>query len=305
MRILVAEDDAVSRRLLETRLSRWGYQVTDASNGEEAWSCLQQEDAPHLLILDWMMPGMDGIEVCRKVRARGTEPYTYIILLTAKDSKDDLICGLEAGADDYLTKPFNTHELEVRLRAGRRIVDLQAELISAREELRIQATHDSLTGLLNRAAIRDILSRQYTRARREGTPLSISIADLDHFKRINDTLGHATGDIVLREASQRLSSAVRQYDYIGRYGGEEFLVVLPGCDEEMAERQADRLRRSLSEKSFLLPEGCVEITASLGVASVDPSSESDVEILLLAADKALYRAKGAGRNCVRRASRQD
>lgn len=305
MRILVAEDDPVSRRLLETRLSRWGYQTTSTSNGEEAWSCLQQEDAPHLVILDWMMPGMDGIEVCRNVRARGGEPYTYIILLTAKDSKDDVIRGLEAGADDYLTKPVNAHELEVRLRAGRRIVDLQSELIRAREDLRIQATHDALTGLWNRAAIRDILCRQISRVRRENAPLCISIADIDHFKDINDTLGHGTGDIVLREAAQRLSAAIRQYDFIGRYGGEEFLVVLPGCDENVALKQAERMRESLSETPVLLPEGSVAITISLGITALADSDTADVENLLHAADRALYRAKGDGRNCVRLASRRE
>jgi two-component system, cell cycle response regulator len=305
MRILVAEDDPVSRRLLETRLSRWGYQTTSTSNGEEAWSCLQQEDAPHLVILDWMMPGMDGIEVCRNVRVRGGEPYTYIILLTAKDSKDDVIRGLEAGADDYLTKPVNAHELEVRLRAGRRIVDLQSELIRAREDLRIQATHDALTGLWNRAAIRDILCRQISRVRRESAPLCISVADIDHFKDINDTLGHGTGDIVLREAAQRLSAAIRQYDFIGRYGGEEFLVVLPGCDENVALKQAERMRASLSETPVLLPEGSVTITISLGITSLVDSDTEDVENLLHAADRALYRAKGEGRNCVRLASRRE
>jgi len=307
MKILVAEDDLVSRRLLETRLSKWGYHATSASNGEEAWICLQQEDAPHLAILDWMMPGMDGLEVCRNVRARGGEPYTYIILLTAKDSKDDVILGLEAGADDYLTKPVNTHELEVRLRAGRRIVDLQSEIIRAREELRIQATHDALTGLWNRAAIRDILCRQIARVRREGAPLCISIADIDHFKDINDTLGHGTGDIVLREVAQRLSAAVRQYDFIGRYGGEEFLVVLPGCDENIAQKQAERMRASLSERPFLLPEGSssVAVTVSLGVSALVDSDTMDVENLLHAADKALYLAKGEGRNCVRVASRRE
>jgi len=304
MNILVAEDDPVSRRLLETRLARWGYQTTSASNGEEAWRLLQLEDAPRLVILDWMMPGMDGVEVCRKVRTRGGEPYTYIILLTAKDSKDDVILGLEAGADDYLTKPFNAHELEVRLRAGRRIVDLQAELIRAREELRIQATHDALTGLWNRAAIRDILCRQIARARREGSHLCISIADLDHFKNINDTMGHATGDLVLQEAAQRLSSAIRQYDFIGRYGGEEFLVVLPGCDESVAEKQAERMRKSLGEMPFLVPGGSVSVTVSLGISALTDSDSMDVESLLHAADVALYKAKSDGRNCVRRAFRQ-
>ena len=246
VRILIAEDDPISRRLLEVTLGKWGYEVISCPDGESVWETLQQPEAPSLAILDWMMPGMDGLQVCQEVRQMMTEPYTYILLLTAKSQKADIIAGLEAGADDYLTKPFDASELRMRLRAGRRILDLQAELIFVREELRTQATHDSLTRLLNRAATCDILQRELERAEREELPLSIILADIDFFKRINDTYGHLAGDAVLRETSQNMKAVVRPYDGIGRYGGEEFLLVLPGCDDEAAAMLAERFVKALT-----------------------------------------------------------
>lgn len=300
MRILIAEDDPISRRLLEVTLGKWGYEVVSCPDGESAWDTLQQPDAPSLAILDWMMPGMDGLQVCREVRQMMIEPYTYMLLLTAKSQKDDIIAGLEAGADDYLTKPFDASELRMRLRAGRRILDLQTELIFAREELRRQATHDSLTRLLNRAAVCGMLQGELRRAEREQLPLSIILADIDFFKRINDTYGHLAGDAVLREMSQCMKSVVRPYDGIGRYGGEEFLLVLPGCDNEGAVALAERLRECIELNPFALAEGMIPITLSLGVASNDIMQ--DMEGLIGAADAALYRAKNSGRNRVEIAS---
>jgi two-component system cell cycle response regulator len=300
VRILIAEDDPISRRLLEVTLGKWGYEVVSCPDGESAWDTLQQPDAPSLAILDWMMPGMDGLQVCREVRQMMIEPYTYMLLLTAKSQKDDIIAGLEAGADDYLTKPFDASELRMRLRAGRRILDLQTELIFAREELRRQATHDSLTRLLNRAAVCGMLQGELRRAEREQLPLSIILADIDFFKRINDTYGHLAGDAVLREMSQCMKSVVRPYDGIGRYGGEEFLLVLPGCDNEGAVALAERLRECIELNPFALAEGMIPITLSLGVASNDIMQ--DMEGLIGAADAALYRAKNSGRNRVEIAS---
>jgi len=303
VRVLIAEDDPISRRLLEVTLAKWGYEVVSCPDGETAWDTLQQANAPSLAILDWMMPGMDGLQVCREVRQMMTEPYTYMLLLTAKSQKDDIIAGLEAGADDYLTKPFDASELRMRLRAGRRILDLQTELIFAREELRRQATYDSLTRLLNRAAACDLLQRELGRAEREHWPLSIILADIDFFKRINDTYGHLAGDAVLRETSQCMRSVVRPYDGIGRYGGEEFLLVLPGCDHDGALALAERLRECVESNPMALAEGIVPITLSLGVASNDLTR--DMEALIGAADTALYRAKHNGRNRVEPASHND
>lgn len=305
MRILIAEDDPVSRRLLEVTLGKSDYEVVSCSDGAAAWEALQQTGAPSvsLAILDWMMPGMDGLEVCRKVRKQAAEPYIYLLLLTAKSQKVDVIAGLEAGADDYLTKPFHANELRMRLRAARRILELHEELIRVREELRERATHDSLTRLWNREAICGILQRELDRVKRADVPLGIIMADIDYFKRINDTYGHLAGDAVLREAAHCMRMVVRPYDGIGRYGGEEFLLVLPDCDEAGAVALAERVRESIEADAMVLAEGMVPITFSLGVATSKVAQES--EALIGAADTALYRAKNNGRNRVELATEAD
>jgi diguanylate cyclase (GGDEF)-like protein len=297
MKILIAEDDPVSRRLLEAKLVKWGYEVTVTCDGDQAWEALQAQDAPRLAILDWMMPGMDGVEICRRMRKQAGEPYTYLILLTALHRDEDLITGMEAGADDYLTKPFKTHELRVRLRAGRRIIELQNELIESRESLREQATHDPLTGLLNREEILRILKHELSRAEREGGKVSAIMVDLDLFKRVNDNYGHLAGDAVLRQTARRMLSRVRSYDSIGRYGGEEFLLVLPNCDGDSAAAPAERLRFCICSEPIDIPEGRIHITISLGVATCKANSY-EANTLIQAADRALYRAKANGRNRV-------
>lgn len=297
MDILIAEDDTVSRRLLEAHLGKWGFTVTAARDGNEAWQILQSPDAPRLAILDWMMPGIDGTELCRRLRTEGQEPYTYIILLTALAGEDNLCIGMEAGADDYLTKPFRVNELQVRLRAGRRIVELQDQLIAAREALREKASHDPLTGLWNHEEIISNLQRELARARRGGLTVGVVMADIDYFKKVNDEYGHVAGDVVLRAVSDKMLQRMRPYDTIGRYGGEEFLVVLSGCEGENAAALADRLRLSIMREPIDTPDGTIPITMSLGVA-VSSQGDLDAGALIRAADQALYRAKNNGRNRV-------
>ena len=298
MKILIADDSIVSRHLLEATLRKWGYDVTVACDGPEALEALQQGDSPALAILDWMMPGMTGLEVCRRIRQRAREPYIYILLLTSKSQKEDLIEGMDAGADDYITKPFDQHELQVRLRAGKRLADLQAELLSAREALREQASKDSLTRLWNRRSILDMLSRELARSVREPTPIGVVIVDLDHFKNVNDSQGHLVGDAVLCEAARRMQGAIRQYDSIGRYGGEEFLILLPGCDEQTSFTQAERLRKQIGNAEMSLNGGSLHLTASFGVTCAMPGRRWDPETLIRKADEALYLAKKLGRNRV-------
>jgi two-component system cell cycle response regulator len=296
MKVLVADDDPISRRLVEASLSRAGYEPVAVGDGAEALRRLAEPDSPRLVVLDWVMPGMDGLQVCRAIRAGNQEQYIYVLLLTSKDQQWEIVEGLDAGADDYVTKPFDLHELRARLRSGARILQLQDELVAARERLRIEATHDSLTGLLNRAATLDTLEKEVARSARDHVSLTVIMSDLDHFKNINDTYGHAAGDTVLREAARRMRASVRTYDSIGRYGGEEFLVVAPGCGKAVAAELAERLRACVCETDIAWANGAVTATVSLGVAS--RSHEAGAEALLRAADEALYRAKVDGRNRV-------
>ncbi len=298
MKILIAEDDAISRRLLDTILRKWGYEVVIANDGSEAWRELQKENSPRLAILDWMMPEMDGVEVCAKVRERANSPYVYILLLSAKSQREDLVKGLESGADDYITKPFDANELKVRLRAGRRILDLQTQLMSAQEALRDQAARDPLTGIWNRNAIFDIFRRELSRAERANNQLAIVMLDIDHFGNLNNTYGHLAGDAVLREFTKRIAASLRPYDAVGRYGGEEFLVVLPECDLNGGQRHAERLRALITDEPFDTSEGRHTVTCSLGVACSLGPDLKDTDSLIRAADAALYRAKRNGRNRV-------
>jgi len=298
MRVLAAEDNPVFQSMLRNMLTKWGYEAVGACDGNEAWRILQADDAPRMAILDWMMPGMDGVEVCRRVRSTGREPYQYILLLTGRTESQDLVDGMEAGADDYLTKPFVAQELRVRLRAGRRILDLQEELVLAREALREQATHDGMTGLLNRTAVLQALDNEAARAQREGHPLALLIADFDHFKAVNDTYGHLAGDAVIREGARRMKSVVRRYDALGRYGGEEFLMVLPGCDAVAAHAQGNRLRAAIAAEPFEVAGAFLRVTCSVGVASRLNPAITEVDALIREADLALYQAKDGGRDRV-------
>jgi two-component system, cell cycle response regulator len=299
--VLIAEDDPILRHVLQTWLQRWNYRVIAVDNGLDAWNALQRADAPPMAILDWVMPDMDGIEVCRKVRSLKQGAYEYILLLSAKDDKHDVVTGLEAGADDYLTKPFDVDELRARVCAGRRILELQEALLRAQVALQFEAAHDHLTNLWNRGAILDLLHKEMHRWKRIKSPLGVIMADLDHFKSINDSHGHLVGDAVLQEVAHRLASGVRGYDSVGRYGGEEFLVVLPGCDASDLVSIAERLCQSIADQPINTSMGSLSVTLSLGLASTEANREDLLpagEALLRAADAALYAAKGQGRNRV-------
>lgn len=298
MNILIAEDESAFRNILEETLKRWGYDVTVARDGNEAYRILQAENAPKLALLDWKMPGIEGVEICRKVREAAGESYTYIILLTSQQRDEDLVTGMEAGADDYIIKPFKHNELKVRLRAGRRILELQDELLAARDILHEKAIRDSLTGLLNHEEILAILEKELARSTRDGLCVSIIMADIDHFKKINDTYGHLAGDAVLRIIARKMHSLVRSYDAIGRYGGEEFLIILPECCQERAVAFAERLRANIGRDSLDTPEGMISVTVSLGVATSCAAGILNGLSLLRAADAALYKAKENGRNRV-------
>lgn len=297
MKVLIADDSAMSRASLRSALSRWGYEVVTAEDGAQAWEILAEPDSPTMAILDWVMPHMTGPEVCRKVRETRREPYTYILLLTSKNTKGETVEGLEAGADDYVTKPFDEHELQVRLRAGKRIIDLQMDLLRAREELRERANKDLLTMLPNRPAIVTMLEQELARCHRDERTVGIILLDIDHFKRINDTHGHFAGDAVLRETAARLRSNMRQYDQIGRYGGEEFLVVLPNCELEQASNQAERMRLKLHADMMMVDGIELRVSASFGV-TISDGSQRGPDAFIRIADQALYRAKASGRNCV-------
>ena len=298
--VLIAEDDPIFRRVLESWFTRWEYRVTAVENGLDAWEVLQKDDAPQFAVLDWMMPGLDGIELCRRIRGRDNGPYRYVILLTAKDHKEDIVAGLESGADDYLTKPFDVEELRARVRAGKRILDLQAALIQAQNALQFEAAHDGLTAIWNRSAILDLLIGEMERSRRNGDSMGIIMADIDFFKNVNDSHGHLVGDAVLREVGHRLQSGLRSYDSVGRYGGEEFLIVVPGCDALNLKVTAERLRHRIADKPIDTTAGPVGVTLSLGLAATQITVSGLIgrEALLHDADQALYAAKAGGRNRV-------
>lgn len=298
MKILIAEDDHVSRLLMQRTLQKFGYEVVLAEDGRTAADILCSEDGPRLALIDWMMPELDGLGVCREVRSSHRDgSYVYILLLTSKQSSEDIVAGLEAGADDYITKPCQTAELRARLHTGRRILSLEEKLVEAREEMRYKATRDALTTLWNRASILSLACNELERSRRENNPVSVLLCDIDHFKAINDKHGHLVGDIVLQEVARRLSSSVRMYDAVGRYGGEEFLIVLGDCDAAGVEMRAEEVRRAIAASPVDTGVEPVPVSISIGAFTCEQRDATvSIERILAYADKALYQAKAAGRN---------
>jgi two-component system, cell cycle response regulator len=299
VKILIADDDPVSRRLMERMLQRGGYEVITVQNGRQAAHELSRLGGPRLALIDWMMPELDGPSLCRELRSRQNDPYVYILLLTSKQSGGDLVEGLEAGADDYLRKPCNAAELKARLHTGRRILQLEDKLVEAREEMRFKATHDALTTLWDRGAILALLRSELSRSIREHLPVSLLLCDVDHFKRINDVHGHQAGDDVLQEVSTRLLDAVRSHDAVGRYGGEEFLIVLGGCSSEHLKQRAEQVRTAINGSPVFTKHGSISVSLSVGAITVESWDESiPIELLLKPADEALYQAKASGRDQV-------
>lgn len=298
MKILIADDEPVSRMRLAHALRAWGHDVLSANDGDDAWRRIDACDESMLLVIDWMMPGLDGLELCRRVRADADKRYHHIIVLTSRSAMEDVVAAIDAGADDFIAKPYHPDEMKVRVGAGLRILRLQ-------DELRVKASHDELTGVLNRRMVMEMLDREIDRAQRDGKALAVGMLDIDHFKSVNDRFGHLAGDAVLTQTAQCVSESLRRSDLMGRYGGEEFLLVLPGCDVTATAMVAERTRRAVSMLAATTPKGAVCVTVSMGFAVSLPDAPLSRGALVDAADRALYRAKAEGRNRVEFATALD
>lgn len=296
-KVLIADDDRISCKLLSSLLTKWGYQADIVYDGLEAKRELTKPDAAQLAILDWMMPGLDGIQVIKAVRAASREAYTYMLLLTSKGQKQDLLEGMDAGADDYLKKPLDPDELRARLRVGARILGLERRLVTARETTEHQATHDLLTGLYNRATIIELLNQEVSRCQNEGLKLSVLIADVDRFGAINDTYGHVVGDQVIKQIAGRMGSPLRPKDSIGRFGGEQFLILAPNCTLNQAMVTAERLRHRVATEKLTIGQAGIAVTVSVGVSTIR-DGVADMKVALQEADSALRESKKKGRNRV-------
>ena len=297
MKILIIEDELIFRRMVKKYLLEAGYEIVEAEDGLSAWELFQKEPF-QLVITDWMMPGLDGPALVQKIRTSGQKSYTYIIMLTAMDNKDNIVLGLESGADEYLTKPFNSRELIARVASGMRILRLEEELMQARIQMEALAMHDGLTGLLNRRAIEEYAEAEFNMAGRKKQAMSVILLDIDHFKNVNDRFGHKFGDVVLRQVAQTLKEDLRNYDRVGRWGGEEFLLILPGTELKDAVTVAERLRSKTAAVQTSLENGeTFSIHISLGTACTTGQFQSLAK-LIDAADQALYQAKQSGRNRV-------
>ena len=298
MRILIADDCSTTLAILRQNLTDWGYNPVVAEDGQTALQWLRSADGPRLAILDWSLPKLEGPSVCREIREQQSSRYTYVIFLAVRDGENDLIEVLESGADDFVTKPFSARELKQRVRAGKRIVELQDRLLKSQRKLRMMSTHDELTGVFNRGAILGQLGQELERSQRNSRHLSLLMLDVDHLKSIHDSFGHWVGDEALREVAERLKHTMHSYDSVGRYGEEEFSIILPETDLPHAVVVAERLRSCISDQPFVTESRSLDVTASVGVASTSPDVD-DRKTLIQAADKALYRAKSDGRNCTR------
>lgn len=299
MKILIVDDDPLSLKLMERTLRNYGYEPITAKNGREAAEVLSSPGGPRLALIDWTMPELDGPGVCREVRSRQENPYVYMLLLTSRKSSEDVVSGLEAGADDYLTKPCHPAELKARLHTGRRVLQLEDKLVEAREEMRYKATHDPLTSLWNRGGILAVLQNQRGRTSWDRKPVSLLLCDIDHFKQINDRYGHPVGDDVLQQVSSLLQNLAQPKGAVGRFGSKEFLIVLGACDAMDLRERAERIRTEINCSPFPTQKGPVHVSLSIGAITIESGGDSTgIDLYLKEADAALYRAKAAGRNRV-------
>jgi len=302
MKVLIAEDDPASNLILKNMVFRWGFDTLPVFDGTEAWKRLQEEDAPKIVILDWMMPGMDGLEVCRRIREmeKGKEHYTYVIMLTGKGDTEDIVTGIDAGADDYIVKPFNQEELRARLRTGQRNIELHMALRVANKKLQIMSRLDPLTGALSRSAVLDELDLAMYRSQREEKILTILFIDIDDLKQVNECHGRSAGDKVLQETVRRISGCLRRTDHFGRYGGDEFLVILLGRNDSTAMKICHRIQQVVSEKEIELPDGTIPVTASQSLAAWDGAA--DIDKFIASAEQTLLTTGAHGRNRVEKAA---
>jgi diguanylate cyclase (GGDEF)-like protein len=296
MKILIIEDDLTSRMILVAVASTWGYEPIAVEDGVQALTVLQAKEPPRLLLLDWEMPKLNGLELCKLIREHDTSNPPYIILLTGRSDTEDIVTGLKFGANDYISKPFENAELQARLQVGRRMLNLQDELNHAKEAMAFQANYDELTGLINRRAVMKSMANELERSKRNLQPLYVCMCDIDHFKKINDTYGHLAGDAVLKEIAERFNTNLRPYDICGRYGGEEFLIIL-NSNEGHVQDLFERVRQAIADKPFTYEQTQLNVTISCGVTLYSPPTDQRNSTQLLTdADTALYEAKNGGRN---------
>lgn len=298
--ILVVDDDVVSRTVVQKYLLKAGFEVLCAGNGKEAMSIFNQRFCP-IVLTDWMMPEITGPQLCRMIRETKTESYVFIILITSRDSKTDIVSGLEAGADDYLTKPIHQAELIARIKTGIRILNLEQSLKSANDEIRLLSITDPLTGCYNRTYLGEQFPQELIRSQRYHHPLAVVLVDLDHFKKVNDTYGHQAGDLVLKNIAKCIIGQIREkVDWVVRYGGEEFLIILPETDCAGATTMAERVREAVSKITIEIVDARIRVTASFGGAAFHFAQKDGPEIsmedLVKKADEQLYISKREGRN---------
>jgi diguanylate cyclase (GGDEF)-like protein len=297
MKILVAEHDRKRQQATETALQDWGYKVVQSQSVRDTLDKLRSGNVA-IALVNCNLPEMDLPEFCRAVRENEDEHYTYLILYGRQEDRLEILKGVNVGADDYMLQPLDSRELQVHLQAGARIANLHQNLVETRERLTVMAQQDSLTGIWNRRGVLDVLDKEHERHLRTDSGLAVLMVDADHFKQVNDTYGHPVGDEVLREISGRMASSIRPYDSLGRYGGEEFLVILPGCKSDGALATGERLRSIVADEPVRMGDLEVSVTVSIGTAALDEIPDSTPSDMVSMADRALYRAKRAGRNRV-------